>query len=169
MWLKWKRCALILGKRPSVVSPVLMDHQVVELVQQYKRRGAAMSFGFRVDAVCKKKQHITMCMCTYITSFAVLMSKPLLWQCFILVLLCLTFCFCGLQVIVKVCSKKKKALRDLSEVRSLKAAWSILADPRPPSLAAWVCVVLPSGHRSKLPPCRKTGSEGHLFLLLSGL
>lgn len=42
-----------------------------------------------------------MCMCTYITSFAVLMSKPLSWQCFILALLCLTFPFCGLQGIMK--------------------------------------------------------------------
>lgn len=149
MWLKWKRCTLTLGKCPSVASPVLKDHQIVELVQQYKHHGTVMSFRLRVDAVCKKK-HNNMHTCTYITSFAVLMSKTTFMTKFYSRPSLSDFLFlwpAGYR------EKPLNNLRDLSEVRSLKAAWSILADPRPPSLAVWVCVVLPSGHRSKLRRC----------------
>lgn len=118
MWQKLKRCTLTLGKCPSVVSPVLMDHRIVELVQQYKHRDTVMSFGFRVNAVCKKKahQHVhvhlyhKLCRFNVKTTFmTVFYSCPSLSD----------FLFlwpAGYR------EKHRNNLRDLSEVRSLKAA-----------------------------------------------
>lgn len=166
---KTKEMCIDFRKNPTVISPVVMDNQAVELVQQYKYLGTVVDnklcFEPHVDAVCKKA-HQRMHFYRKLRSFNVDTTfMRMFYSCFIESVLTFSFiCWHGslsvkqknrLQGIVKVCSKiagtSLNDLHDLYKVRSLKKARSIVADPSHPLWCDFM--LLPSGRRYKLPLC----------------
>lgn len=167
---KTKEMCIDFRRNPTVISPVVMDNQPVELVQQYKYLGTVidnkMCFESQVDAVCKKA-HQHMHFLRKLRSFNVdTVFMEMFYSCFIESVLTFSFiCWHGslsikqknrMQGIVKVCSKivgtLLNDLYDLYKVRSLKKARAILADHSHPLWDEFM--LLPSGRRYSLPRCR---------------
>ena len=161
---------MLIDLTPSPISPVLMNDQSVEVVQQYKYLETVidnkLSFEPHDDAVCKKA-HQRMYFYRKLRSFNVDTTfMKMFYSCFIESVL--TFCFVcwhgalsvkqknRLQAIIKVCSKiagtQLSNLNDLYKVRSLRKAHSIMADSTHPLYSEFS--LMPSGRRYRLPPCR---------------
>ena len=167
---KTKEMCIDFRRNPAVISPVVMDNQPVELVQQYKYLGTVIDsklcFESHVDAVCKKA-HQRMYFLRKLRSFNVdTVFMKMFYSCFIESVLTFTFiCWHGslsikeknrMQGIVKVCSKSAgtplDGVHDLHKARSLKKARAILADSSHPLWGEFM--LLPSGRRYSLPRCR---------------
>ena len=166
---KTKEMHIDFRKKPSVTSPVIINDQAVEVVQQYKYLGTIidnkLTFEPQVDAVCSKA-HQRMFFYRKLRNFNVDKTfMKMFYSCFIESVL--TFSFVSwygsttlknkkrLQQVVKVCSKianiTLNELNSLYKLRSLKKAKSILADPSHPLTSEFV--LLPSGRRFSMPKC----------------
>ena len=176
---KTKEMHIDFRKNPSVISPVIINDQAVEVVKQYKYLGTIidnkLTFEPQVDAVCLKA-HQRMYFYRKLRNFNVDRTfMKMFYSCFIESVL--TFSFVSwygsitlknknrLQHIVKVCSKiahtTLNELHSLYKIRALKKARSILANPSHPLITEFE--LLPSGRRFSLPKC-KTNRHKNSFV-----
>ena len=165
-----KKMIVDFRKNPTVFSPVIINDQSVEVVQEYKYLGTVLdhklTFESQVDAICKKA-HQRMYFYRKLSSFKVDNTfMRMFYSCFIESVL--TFAFITwygmltlknrnrLQGITKVCSRiAGTTLNDLTMLyqrQTLKKAQSVLDDQSHPLHAEFR--LLPSGRRYCVPKCR---------------
>ncbi len=137
MYLKLKRWFIDFRKNPTVISPVVINDHVVEVVHQFKYLGTVidekLTFEAHVDAVCKKA-HQHMFYLQKLCSFKVDSTfMKMFYSCCIESVITFSFvCWYGslnvknrnrLQGIVKVCGKivgtTLNDFNDLNKARTL--------------------------------------------------
>ncbi len=168
--LKTKEMIIDFRKNPMVISPVVINDHVVEVVHQLKYLGTVidekLTFETHVDAVCKKA-HQHMFYLQKLCSFKVDRTfMKMFYSCCIESVITFSFvCWYGSlnvknrnrqQGIVKVCGKivgtTLNDLNDLYKARTLKKAELIMNDPSHPLQN--VFKLLLSTRRYYLPLCR---------------